>query len=140
MNPSLIQAIAYGAIPVLLAITLHEVAHGYAAKHYGDPTAAMMGRLSLNPLRHVQTAVTRRCVTDNSIIGPDLALTIDQALRAITVDAARQLGLGDAIGSLEKGKEADLTLLERDPYATDPEKIMSIKVSETWLAGEKKFG
>jgi Zn-dependent protease len=53
MNPSLIQAIAYGAIPVLLAITLHEVAHGYAAKHYGDPTAAMMGRLSLNPLRHV---------------------------------------------------------------------------------------
>lgn len=53
MNPSLIQAIAYGAIPVLLAITLHEVAHGYAAKYYGDPTAAMMGRLSLNPLRHV---------------------------------------------------------------------------------------
>lgn len=53
MNPSLIQAIAYGAIPVLLAITLHEVAHGYAARHYGDPTAAMMGRLSLNPLRHV---------------------------------------------------------------------------------------
>lgn len=53
MNPSLIQAIAYGAIPVLLAITLHEVAHGYAAKHYGDPTAAMLGRLSLNPLRHV---------------------------------------------------------------------------------------
>ena len=53
MNPSLIQAIAYGAIPVLLAITLHEVAHGYAARHYGDPTAAMMGRLSLNPLKHV---------------------------------------------------------------------------------------
>jgi Zn-dependent protease len=53
MNPSLIQAIAYGAIPVLLAITLHEVAHGYAAKHYGDPTAATLGRLSLNPLRHV---------------------------------------------------------------------------------------
>jgi Zn-dependent protease len=53
MNPSLIQAIAYGAIPVLLAITLHEVAHGFAAKHFGDPTAAMMGRLSVNPLRHV---------------------------------------------------------------------------------------
>lgn len=58
MNPSLIQAIAYGAIPVLLAITLHEVAHGYAAKHYGDPTAAMMGRLSLNPLRHVDLVGT----------------------------------------------------------------------------------
>jgi Zn-dependent protease len=49
----MIQAIAYGAIPVLLAITLHEVAHGYAARHFGDQTAAIMGRLSLNPLRHV---------------------------------------------------------------------------------------
>ena len=58
MNPSLIQAIAYGAIPVLLAITLHEVAHGLAAKHFGDSTAAMMGRLSLNPLRHVDLVGT----------------------------------------------------------------------------------
>ena len=37
-------------------------------------------------------------------------------------------------------KGADLTILESDPYKTDPEKIMSIKVSETWVAGEKKYG
>jgi Zn-dependent protease len=41
------------APPILLAITLHEVAHGWAARYLGDPTAASLGRLSLNPLKHV---------------------------------------------------------------------------------------
>jgi Zn-dependent protease len=40
-------------LPALLAITLHEAAHGYAARALGDPTAAQLGRLSLNPLRHI---------------------------------------------------------------------------------------
>ena len=53
MDPTLIQNIAVYAIPVLLAITLHEAAHGYVAKHFGDDTAFVMGRISLNPLRHV---------------------------------------------------------------------------------------
>jgi predicted amidohydrolase YtcJ len=103
--------------------------------HSDNPAAG----LPVNPLRLVQTAVTRRCVIDNSIVGLGVALTVDQALRAITVNAARQIGLEDAIGTLEKGKEADLTILESDPYKTDPEKITAIKVSETWVAGERKF-
>jgi len=41
------------AIPILLAITLHEAAHGYVANYFGDPTAKMRGRLSLNPIRHI---------------------------------------------------------------------------------------
>jgi Zn-dependent protease len=41
------------AIPVLFAITLHEVAHGWTARYFGDRTAEMLGRLSLNPLRHI---------------------------------------------------------------------------------------
>ncbi|MCP2041814.1 Zn-dependent protease [Neisseria sp. HSC-16F19] len=40
-------------LPVLLAITVHEAAHGYAARHYGDRTAEMMGRLTLNPVKHI---------------------------------------------------------------------------------------
>ena len=92
------------------------------------------------PLRLVQIAVTRRCAIDHSVIGPEQAITIDEALKAITIHAARHIGLEDTIGTLEPGKEADLTILESDPYKTDPEKIMSIKVSETWVAGEKKFG
>lgn len=50
---TLLQQIAVWALPVLLAITLHEVAHGRVALAFGDPTARAMGRLSLNPLRHV---------------------------------------------------------------------------------------
>ncbi|MGB0847134.1 MAG: site-2 protease family protein [Thiolinea sp.] len=48
-----IYGLAVGAIPVLFAITLHEVAHGWAANKLGDSTAKMLGRLSLNPIRHV---------------------------------------------------------------------------------------
>lgn len=48
-----LQAISVAAIPVLFAITLHEVAHGRVALYFGDKTALMLGRLSLNPLRHV---------------------------------------------------------------------------------------
>jgi len=50
---TVIQAISVWAIPVLFAITLHEVAHGYVAKLLGDSTAASLGRLSLNPLHHI---------------------------------------------------------------------------------------
>ena len=45
--------ISYLAIPVLSAITLHEAAHGYVARHFGDMTAYQAGRISLNPLRHI---------------------------------------------------------------------------------------
>src|SRR5262245_4696033 len=50
---SLVQTIAIYALPVLFAITLHEAAHGYVARHFGDMTAHAEGRISLNPLRHV---------------------------------------------------------------------------------------
>jgi Zn-dependent protease len=49
----LIQTISLAAIPVLFAITLHEAAHGYVARHFGDMTAYQQGRISLNPLRHI---------------------------------------------------------------------------------------
>ena len=49
----LIQTVALYALPVLFAITLHEAAHGYAARYFGDDTAWKMGRVSLNPLKHI---------------------------------------------------------------------------------------
>jgi Zn-dependent protease len=55
---SLIQTVAIGAIPVLFAITLHEAAHGYVARHFGDMTAFQQGRISLNPLRHIDPVGT----------------------------------------------------------------------------------
>lgn len=48
-----ISTLTIWALPVLFAITLHEAAHGYAARHFGDRTAELAGRISLNPLRHI---------------------------------------------------------------------------------------
>lgn len=48
-----LTVVSVASIPILLAITLHEVAHGRAARHFGDRTAEAQGRLSLNPLRHI---------------------------------------------------------------------------------------
>lgn len=50
---TIVQTVAVYLVPVLFAISLHEAAHGYAARYFGDPTAANEGRLSLNPLRHI---------------------------------------------------------------------------------------
>ena len=50
---NMVQRVAIYALPVIFAITVHEAAHGYAARHFGDMTAAAEGRISLNPLRHI---------------------------------------------------------------------------------------
>jgi len=50
--------VAVIAIPVIIAITLHEAAHGFVARHFGDPTAAELGRVTLNPLKHVDPVGT----------------------------------------------------------------------------------
>jgi Zn-dependent protease len=55
---NLIQTILVFALPTLFAITIHEAAHGYVARHFGDNTAYMMGRVTLNPLKHVDPVGT----------------------------------------------------------------------------------
>lgn len=55
---TLIPTIAIWALPVLLAITLHEAAHGYVARHFGDPTADLAGRITLNPFKHIDPVGT----------------------------------------------------------------------------------
>ncbi len=53
MELTLIQKIAVSALPIIFAITVHEAAHGYAAKYFGDLTAERMGRITLNPIKHI---------------------------------------------------------------------------------------
>lgn len=55
---NIIQMVAVWALPVLFAITVHEVAHGWVARQLGDPTAMMLGRLTLNPLKHIDPVGT----------------------------------------------------------------------------------
>ena len=54
----LIATLTIWALPVLFAITLHEAAHGYVARYFGDSTAERAGRISLNPLRHIDPVGT----------------------------------------------------------------------------------
>lgn len=54
----LIQTFAVYALPILFAITLHEASHAYAAKYFGDSTAYMQGRMSLNPIKHIDPVGT----------------------------------------------------------------------------------
>ena len=56
--PALIQTVLIYALPVLFAITVHEAAHGYVARHFGDPTASMLGRVALNPFKHIDPVGT----------------------------------------------------------------------------------
>ncbi len=59
MDPTeLIRTVLIYAIPVLFAITVHEAAHGYAARHFGDDTAYVMGRITLNPIKHIDPVGT----------------------------------------------------------------------------------
>jgi len=53
MELTLVQTIAVSALPIIFAITVHEAAHGYAAKYFGDLTAERMGRITLNPIKHI---------------------------------------------------------------------------------------
>jgi Zn-dependent protease len=54
----IIQTVAIYALPVLFAITVHEAAHGYAARHFGDDTAWKLGRITLNPIKHIDPVGT----------------------------------------------------------------------------------
>ncbi|WP_319433217.1 amidohydrolase [Mycobacterium sp. RTGN5] len=89
------------------------------------------------PVLNIQTAVTRRTRAGN-VHGADQAITLDQALRAHTINAARTLHRDKLIGSLEVGKLADFTELTADPYAVDPTELAEkAQVSGTWLSGER---
>ena len=89
------------------------------------------------PVLNIATAVTRR-TRAGTVHGDNQRITLDQALRAHTIDAARTLHRDRLIGSLEVGKLADFTELAADPYAVDPERLAEkATVSGTWLSGER---
>lgn len=88
------------------------------------------------PLRNMAVAVTRTAPSGR-VLGPEQRLTVDQAIRAQTIDAAWQLFADDVIGSLEVGKYADLVVLSADPRAVPPETIADLDVRATYLAGKR---
>lgn len=90
------------------------------------------------PLRNISVAVTR-AAPSGRVLGPEERLTIDQAIRAQTVDAAWQLFADDVTGSLQVGKYADLVVLSADPRSVPPERIADLQVRATYLAGRRVY-
>lgn len=93
----------------------------------------------IDPLRCVQNAVLRDMREGGGVLNADERITPMQALRAVTIDAAWQCHLDHVCGSLEKGKAADLVVLERDPVRVPASAIQSIRVHSTWLDGARRF-
>jgi predicted amidohydrolase YtcJ len=90
------------------------------------------------PLRNISVAATR-VAPSGRVIGPDERITVEQAIRAQTLDAAWQLFSDDVIGSLEVGKYADMVVLSADPRAVAPEDIADLEVRATYLAGRQVY-
>jgi predicted amidohydrolase YtcJ len=86
------------------------------------------------PLRNISVAATRKAPSGR-VLAPEERLTVEQAIRAQTIDAAWQLFSDDVIGSLEVGKYADMVVLSADPRTVPPEQIADLDVRATFLAG-----
>lgn len=93
----------------------------------------------LEPLRYVEDAVTRIMAEGGEVLNGDERISVEAALRAVTIDAVWQCNADGVTGSIEVGKYADLVLLEDDPTVVDPTAISQIAVSETLLAGAVRF-
>ena len=93
---------------------------------------------NVGPLNYISEEVTRLWqLPPQKVLGPDQAVSVDDAIRAVTIDAAYQVFADNIVGSLEVGKQADLVVLEKNPRKTPPAEIRNIKVKETWIDGKK---
>ncbi|TPG25606.1 amidohydrolase [Mycolicibacterium hodleri] len=90
------------------------------------------------PLRNISVAATRMAPSGR-VLGPEQRLTVDQAIRAQTLDAAWQLFADDVIGSLEVGKYADLVVLSADPRSVPAQDVADLDVLATYLAGKPVY-
>ncbi|HEV8473516.1 MAG TPA: amidohydrolase [Methylomirabilota bacterium] len=92
---------------------------------------------SIAPLAGIAAAVTRRS-RDGHAAAPEEAISAAEALDAYTLGAARAAGIDGVTGSLEAGKRADLLVLSENPLECRPDRLSSIRVLETWVAGGRR--
>ena len=91
---------------------------------------------SFDPLVGIRAAVTRR-LSGGSIVGPDEAVSTEQALRLYTSSAAEALGMTGRAGVLAEGAAADMVMLSADPLAIDPDRLGDLRVVQTWVNGRQ---
>jgi predicted amidohydrolase YtcJ len=94
---------------------------------------------SYRPLDTIAAAVQRTSL-GGRVLGPDQAITVEEAVRAHTIDAAYSLFAEDRLGSIEPGKYADLTVIDGDLFGVTPERIPDLDISMTVIGGEVVHG
>lgn len=132
---------------------LHELGDAYWRHSIGYERASQMARLGTLARHNVTTALhsdftmapalplnsawvaVNRLSESGAVLAPEECLTIDQAMRAITIDAAYILGMENEVGSIRAGKKADFTVLAADPYDTRPENLRDIPIWGTIFEG-----
>ena len=144
---------ALGALASVNIYYVHELGDAYWKRKLGYERASQMSRLATLARHHIPTALhtdftmapalplnsawvaaTRQSEQGN-VMGPEERLTLDQALRAITVAAAYVLGLEHEIGTIRAGKKADFTILEQDPYDVGTSGLRDIRLWGTVFEG-----
>jgi len=108
--------------------------HGHRVSLHADSPMYPPG-----PLHLARTAASR-LTRHGRVLGGSEAITVEQALRAVTIDAAWQLRLDDQVGSIEPGKLADFVVLENDPLEVRAADLHKLEVTSTWLAGRPVSG
>ncbi len=102
--------------------------------NHGIHVAISSDILPIGPMVGIYAAVTRKGMS-GKVFGEEEALTVMEALRAYTLYGAWLTFEEDRKGSIEPGKLADMIVLDQDILTIGPEKIMDIKVEQTWLGG-----
>ncbi len=94
----------------------------------------------IHPLKYASEGASRLWqVTPQKVLNAKEKVSINDALKAITIDAAYQLKMDDKVGSVEAGKYADFAIVNQNPMKTDAYKIRDIQVNETWVNGQQVF-
>jgi predicted amidohydrolase YtcJ len=97
---------------------------------HSDASVTPLGSL------HTMWCAVNRVTATGDVLGPHERISVDRALRAVTVDAAHQLRMDHEIGTIEAGKLADFVALADDPYDVDPMMLKDIEVHGTVVGGE----
>lgn len=94
----------------------------------------------IHPLKYASEGASRLWqVAPQKVLNANEKVSINNALKAITIDAAYQLKMDDKIGSIQEGKYADFAIVNQNPMKTDAYKIRDIEVNETWVNGQQVF-
>jgi len=136
-NPYYVTALAgrYAKLGIGPERSANIAAHGDVLKNRGSLSFhSDMPMAPAKPMQLVWAAVTR-ATAEGPVAGPQHRVPLDVALRAVTIDAAYSIQMEKSVGSIEVGKDANLTVLTQSPYEVAPEKLKDIQVWGTMLEG-----